>query len=270
MAFRGPIKPTLAIIISHFVARKPIPAARAGFILPGFGARGGLQTVTASRVLPYAKSKLFDLIADVDSYAQFVPYCRQSRVTHWTTSPCAAAASAGAASPAIATQKAKRLPLQADLHVGWGTFEEVFTSRLVCDPKAGLVEARSGRDVMLMSTHQQLGRNNRLAPCPDVTSATTVTPGGVFTALVTRWTIEPLSGPAKSSPHKYDEWSKVDLRVEFQFANPLYSAISGAASENMAAVITEAFEKHARNKLGAPWQSPACPGLFIGPEPSPQ
>ncbi|CAG9943168.1 unnamed protein product, partial [Clonostachys rosea f. rosea IK726] len=42
------------------------------------------QTLTATRILPYSRDPLYSLIADVDDYSSFVPYCSRSRVTHWT------------------------------------------------------------------------------------------------------------------------------------------------------------------------------------------
>ena len=40
-----------------------------------------LQTLTATRILPYATPPLFDLIADISSYPSFIPYLHSSTVT---------------------------------------------------------------------------------------------------------------------------------------------------------------------------------------------
>ena len=86
------------------------------------------QHLAAARTLPYSRDSLYGLIADVDSYASFVPYCSLSRVTQWSR----------ADGPG-----ARRLPALADLRVGWGGFTEDFTSRLRCVPGVS-VEAVSG------------------------------------------------------------------------------------------------------------------------------
>lgn len=207
-----------------FCVHLRIPSNKRPF-LPGLGSSSP-QILTASKIIPYPASKIFALVADVDSYSQFVPYCQKSRVTHWT---------APATQPGVL-----RLPLQADLHVGWGGFKEVFTSRLTCNPELGLVEARSGRDVQPLSAHA-----DTLQSTPNIPPTT------VFDRLISRWIIKPFHGPAQcSNMNEPTEWSRADLCIEFQFTNPLYAAVSSAVSETMASVMTDAFEKHARRKLG--------------------
>ena len=44
----------------------------------------------------------------------------------------------------------------------------------------------------------------------------------------------------------------MDLRIQFEFANPLYSALSGAVVDKVADVMAEAFVKRAREVLGDP------------------
>ncbi|KPM41670.1 hypothetical protein AK830_g4907 [Neonectria ditissima] len=156
--------------------------------------------------MPYAPAPLYDLIADVDSYVQFVPYCSRSRVTRWSDPDPAG----------------RRWPTLADLRVGWGGFDEVFTSRLRCVPGVS-VEAVSG------ST--QLGAGG-----PDASA--------VFRSLVTRWSVKELAGQPSPS-------TQVHLAIDFQFTNPLYAAVSSAVSDKVAGLMIEAFEKQARLKLGS-------------------
>lgn len=166
------------------------------------------QNLEATRTLPYACEPLYELIADVDSYNQFVPYCSLSRVTEWSQPD----------------DNGRRLPTRADLQVGWGGFDEIFTSRLRCVPGTS-VEAISG------STQPGMG--------PDASA--------VFKSLVTRWTLRSLSG--EPSPR-----TQVHLNINFQFTNPLYAAVSAAVSDKIAGLMVEAFEKQARRKL-APKQA---------------
>jgi coenzyme Q-binding protein COQ10 len=179
------------------------------------------QELTASRTLPYDHTRLYDIIANVDSYSAFVPYCRESRVTRWSSPD----------------KDGRRWPTQADLSVGFGALEESFTSKLVCVPGSS-VEARSGTEVEALLTEQPSGFG-RGRPSP---------PGGrsVFKSLVTKWTVQPAGG------HQGSETSSalVDLVIRYQFANPLYSAVSAAVSDKMAAMMIEAFEQRARRILG--------------------
>ncbi|KAK0392201.1 hypothetical protein NLU13_1699 [Sarocladium strictum] len=157
------------------------------------------QHLSARRTLPYPPAPLYDLISDIDSYHTFVPYCSHSAVTSWSDPD-----------PQNAN---RRWPVLADLHVGWGGFEEVFTSRLRCVPGKS-VEAVSGGEGKDAST--------------------------VFKSLVTRWEVE----------GKGEERTDVRLDIRFQFVNPLYAAVSSAVSDKIAGMMIEAFEKRAREQLG--------------------
>ncbi len=126
------------------------------FTLPN----GNSQTLTASRTLPYSQAELYELVADVDSYSQFVPYCAKSRVTHWSAPD----------------DFGRKWPTLADLHVGWGGLNEEFTSRLHCVPGVS-VEAVSGDPAGTSSASDA---------------------SAVFKSLVTRWSLRPLK--AQSSP----------------------------------------------------------------------
>ncbi|KAL2211989.1 hypothetical protein CC79DRAFT_1353918 [Sarocladium strictum] len=161
------------------------------------------QHLTALRTLPYSASPLYNLISDIDSYSTFVPYCSRSRVTAW--------------SQPDASHSDRRWPTLADLHVGWGGFEEVFTSRLTCEP-GHYVEAVSGGE----------GRGDASA---------------VFKSLVTRWHLKELETGDKPR-------TEVHLSIKYQFVNPLYAAVSSAVSDKVAGLMIEAFEKRAREQLG--------------------
>ncbi|OAQ63526.1 cyclase/dehydrase family protein [Pochonia chlamydosporia 170] len=163
------------------------------------------QTITATRTLPYTQQSLYKLVADVDSYSSFVPYCAHSRVTQWSQPD----------------ENGQKWPTLADLHVGWGGFNEVFTSRLRCVPGVS-VEAVSG----------------------DPASANAQAASAVFKSLVTRWHLQPIRREP-SSPS-----TEVHLTIKYQFANPLYAAVSAAVSDKVAGLMINAFEKRALEELG--------------------
>ncbi|PHH84163.1 hypothetical protein CDD83_2374 [Cordyceps sp. RAO-2017] len=206
MAFRLTASPwrhccTRARPAPHAIAR------RAFFNLPGStggggGSGGEAQHLAATRTLPYAHGALYELIADVESYERFVPYCSRSRVTEW--------------SPPDA--RGRRWPALADLHVGWGGFSDVFTSRLRCVPGVS-VEAVSGGE--------------------------SAAPSAVFKTLITRWSVRPGASDQPSSPS-----TEVRLTIDYRFANPVYAAVSAAVSDKVAGLMVEAFEKRARDILG--------------------
>ncbi|KAK5993181.1 Coenzyme Q-binding protein coq10 [Cladobotryum mycophilum] len=191
---RLPLRPAVPCAFS-------IPTHRRTFIsLPG----SEPQSLVATKTLPYDHKPLYELIADVDSYSTFVPYCSHSNVTKWSAPD----------------SNGRRWPALADLHVGWGGFNEVFTSRLRCVPGVS-VEALSGGNV----------------------SGTQQDASAVFKTLETLWSLRPIS-------HQPSPSTEVRLTIKYQFVNPLYAVVSAAISDQMASLMIEAFEKQVHDRLG--------------------
>ncbi|KAI0600517.1 dehydrase and lipid transport-domain-containing protein [Biscogniauxia sp. FL1348] len=214
------------------------------------------QVLTAQRTsLPYPPSRLFALIADIDSYSRFLPYCKTSRVTAWTNPP-----SSNDAAPN------KSWPTRADLTAGWGALEQTYTSRVFCVPGytatatttttgengdgeegigGGIVEAISGsaRTSIPFSVLAQHGLRD---PGPDSSSTNNPSDNGtgVFESLVTRWTVSPAEDGTGTGA------SDVRLSIKFRFANPLYGALSSAVADKVAPIMVEAFVERARRVLG--------------------
>lgn len=69
-----------------------------------------MPTHAERQIVPYTPEQLFDLVADVGKYPQFLPWCIGARVRG--SSPTA---------------------LVADLTIGFGPFRESFTSRVTLD-----------------------------------------------------------------------------------------------------------------------------------------
>ena len=70
-----------------------------------------MPTHAEKRVVPYRPDQLFDIVADVGKYPQFLPWCVGARVRIRTETE-----------------------LVADLTIGFGPFRESFTSRVTLDP----------------------------------------------------------------------------------------------------------------------------------------
>jgi coenzyme Q-binding protein COQ10 len=70
-----------------------------------------MPTHAEQRVLPYAAEQLFDLVADIERYPQFLPWCRGARI-----------------------RERRRCLVVADLVIGFKMFRERFTSRIALDP----------------------------------------------------------------------------------------------------------------------------------------
>ena len=205
--------------------------ARRSFItLPGTEA----QSLSATRILPYKSSSLYTLIADVDSYSSFVPYCVESKVTKWSG----------------ADKDGERWPSEADLKVGWGGYEEKFTSRLFCVP-GSIVEALSG-DAVTDIPKASLAHHSATFEAPATANA-------IFQSLSTRWTVKPFHyKPPTGQPqtdktlHPARDQTEVHLTLNFQFSNPIYAALSKAVAPKVAGMMIEAFEIRARRLLDGP------------------
>ncbi|TGJ86166.1 hypothetical protein E0Z10_g2581 [Xylaria hypoxylon] len=205
------------------------------------------QTLTASRRLPYNSATLYSLIADIDSYSAFLPYCSYSRVTSWTAQKD--------------PQFGHRWPTRADLTAGWGGLEQTYTSRVFCVP-GSIVEALSGHGARSGIAPDILARYG-LKDEPSYVPPSTVGSGvsgeeGVFKTLVTRWTVTPIE---RATPNgrgeeaglgagRQPECSDVNLNIRFQFANPLYGAVSSAVADKVAPIMIDAFIERAKKVLG--------------------
>ncbi|KAL8351959.1 hypothetical protein RB601_002330 [Gaeumannomyces tritici] len=202
-----------------------------------FGLPGGIVPaarpahLTASRRLPYPAEALYDIIADVDAYASFLPYCQRSRVTHWR----------GSAAPGGGL---RRSPAAGNLTVGWGPVTESYTSRLYCLP-GRVVEAVSGKGAPSIprprAGDDDVDADGRPLPRP--------TDGGLFESLVTRWTVTP--APASSGSSTNNDWADVELSIRYQFVSPVYQLATASVADEVAGLMVNAFEKRARDLLGS-------------------
>ncbi|GAW12655.1 hypothetical protein ANO14919_020250 [Xylariales sp. No.14919] len=205
------------------------------------------QTLTASRRLPYNYVALYNLIADIDSYSAFLPYCSSSRVTSWSAQKD--------------PEFGRHWPIRADLTAGWGGLEQTYTSRVFCVP-GSIVEALSGQGARSGIAPDVLARYG-LKDEPSSVIASTIRGGGseeegVFKTLVTRWTVTPIERAtsygrreeAHPGTSRQPEWSDVNLNIRFQFANSLYGAVSSAVADKVAPIMIEAFVERAKKILG--------------------
>lgn len=178
--------------------------------LPNPFAASSPQTLTARRTLSHPPSVIYSTISDVSSYSAFIPYCRASLVTK-TSQP----ASDG-----------KSYPEEAKLIVGFhDDVSEEFWSRVYCQPER-VVEAVSGLTESSLRPGEVPHHSARPAAERDPTRN-----GDVLTRLATRWTLKPVG-----------EKTEVELAIEYQFANPIYGALSAAAAPKVAEKMIEAFE----------------------------
>ena len=81
-----------------------------------------MPTHAETKVIAYSPEQLFDLVADVGKYPQFLPWCVAARV-----------------------RSRSETEMVADLTIGFGPFRESFTSRVVMErPERILVRYENG------------------------------------------------------------------------------------------------------------------------------
>ncbi|WP_169569158.1 type II toxin-antitoxin system RatA family toxin [Sneathiella limimaris] len=76
-----------------------------------------MPTHAEQRVLPFSQKQLYDLVASVETYPEFLPWCVGARIK----------------------EKTDRLIL-ADLVIGYKMFRERFTSRVTLDPETPRID----------------------------------------------------------------------------------------------------------------------------------
>lgn len=202
-------------------------------------------TLSETRILPYETPDLYSLIANIDAYSSFLPYCISSAVT--SRSP-----------PNHSNNSGASWPRTAELKVGWGGYEEKFTSRIYCSPNKTL-EALCGSAESNLSQAEPLDAaagHDRNRP----TEENREEENALFDFLRTTWNFKsfPFKPPPKGSkepqaentPEGYKPRTEVSLIIEVKFKNVVYAALSQAAAPKVAGLMIGAFEERAREVLG--------------------
>lgn len=169
------------------------------------------QKLSASRVLPYPNSIIYQVITDVASYKHFIPYCLSSEVLKYSNN----------------TEDGRRWPEEAKLLIGFnGDVSETFWSRVYCVPER-IVETVAGNAETSLPPEQITHHNPRLPAGQDP-----VRQGNVMKNLATKWELQP-----------HGQGTEVSVKIEYEFANPVYAALSSAASPMVADKMIGAFQK---------------------------
>lgn len=160
-----------------------------------------------------------------------MPYCTDSRITKWSAPD----------------SDGKKWPSEAELKIGWGGVDEVFTSRLFCIPER-VVEALSG-DAQTILPKSELQHYGESIKGPVISNK-------VFKSLSTTWTLKPFHfKPATGRPQTdtatedAKDRTEVHLNIEYTFSNPIYAALSKAVAPKVAGIMIEAFEGRAKRLL---------------------
>ncbi|KAJ2452022.1 Coenzyme Q-binding protein coq10a, mitochondrial [Coemansia sp. RSA 2336] len=176
-------------------------AGRRGFLtLPfGTGKQPAGQKFQETQIFPYSREQVFDLVADIDRYSEFVPMCTGSRVFHSTRR---VEQIDSKQDPAVT----ERQVVQAELAVGYPPFRERYTSDVVLERPWRIV-------------------------------ATAVPGGGIFTHMRTTWefaTAGSSAGPCSPFAPAAGDSTRVRFSIEYEFASPLHAQAASLVFDTMA------------------------------------
>ncbi|GAA6006115.1 hypothetical protein JCM10207_000528 [Rhodosporidiobolus poonsookiae] len=173
--------------------------------------QNGVWLYTENKLMPYSPQELYRVIADVDSYKDFLPFTTQSRVLS-----AVALAQDGKRIPQNVGEKGwlsdageQRWEMDAELRIGAMGFDEGYVS---------LVEVDKGKWVKA-----------------------TAKDASMFRHLSTLWSFSPAPTSSPSTPQ-----TKVDLSLAYQFTSPLHAAAISTVWDKISALMVEKFEERVR------------------------
>ena len=156
-----------------------------------------LRHLTHTRQIPYSPPSIFHAIASVDAYPSFLPFVISSRVS---------------------SRDANGYPRLATLKTGYPSFgvEEDWESVVHCDPKQGIIEAKS--------------------------NDSNVNNDSMFEVLQTRWQISENPDP--------NAQTSVRLDIDVKFRNIVYDQMFAQVEDKVASTMIGAFEKRVQELEG--------------------
>ncbi|GAA5829084.1 hypothetical protein JCM11251_004119 [Rhodosporidiobolus azoricus] len=169
--------------------------------------KNGIWQYRESKVMPYAPAQLYSVIADVDSYVNFLPFTASSRVLSATV----LSANRQKNPQSVAEKRwlkageGERWEMDAELRIGAMGFDEGYVS---------LVEMEKGRWVKA-----------------------TAKDASMFRYLSTVWSFTP-QPPSANTPQ-----TRVDLSLDYAFASPLHAAAISTVWDKVSALMVRKFEE---------------------------
>jgi coenzyme Q-binding protein COQ10 len=185
------------------------------------------QTISASHILPYSRKDLYSVIADISSYPSFLPYCNSAKVLGWSRPD----------------RSQRRWPARAVLGVGWGAIEEQYVSRVYCIPEQ-TVEALAGEAKTNLPSDQLRDLYEGINYGGASNDEAQYREGHLFRSLRSTWSLQD-EGGSKAHPT-----TRVNLKIDFDFQNPIYAAMAGAAVPKVAQAVIDAFQARAETIIG--------------------
>ncbi|KAL4075891.1 dehydrase and lipid transport-domain-containing protein [Scleroderma yunnanense] len=170
------------------------------------------QTYHERKILPYRQSDLYRIVADVESYPNFLPYCTGSRVFNRNE------------------RKDGVTLMDAEITVGFLALQESCVCTVTCKPYES-VQAVAASSSTLLKTLNTVWRFQSASPNPQHLPKN-----------------PPLDGSREKNivSSSGDGPTIVTLDLEFAFANPVHAAVSAQFFGQVSQLMVKAFEEHCR------------------------
>ncbi|GAA5870722.1 hypothetical protein JCM16303_001566 [Sporobolomyces ruberrimus] len=190
--------------------------------------RGSNWVYNEGKIMPYTPKELYTVIADVDSYHQFLPFTSSSKVLSASQLPSSSTTTPRSLADlaekgwlrADDSERGKKWIMDADLQIGAMGFNEGYVSR---------VEMEIPRTVKA-----------------------TAKDASMFKHLVNIWTFTPVpsSSSSSSSSSSTTPQTRVDLSLEYSFTSPFHAAAITSVWDKVSSLMVQKFEERVEKVHG--------------------
>ncbi|KAF8605532.1 hypothetical protein BDV93DRAFT_438760 [Ceratobasidium sp. AG-I] len=206
--------------------RSPYIPRRTLFSLPNFplpGAPAPETTFHTRKILPYTQRQLYNLVADVNSYHNFLPFCTGSRVL----TPV----------PAGGFDVNEPYDVEAELSVGFMGMTEAYTSMVSFRPYEQVQAIASASTPLFKKLETTWRFQPASASSPHPSNSAPPPP--------------PTSGEKDPAGENVDAGpTLLSIDLNYEFANPLHAAVSSAAFSRVSDMMVQAFERRCLEVYG--------------------
>ncbi|KAI8590418.1 dehydrase and lipid transport-domain-containing protein [Geranomyces variabilis] len=226
----APPPPTLTSARATFFSLPNLP----DILLPSTSTTAALLRKEHSQrhTLPYSPRQLYAVVADVEQYHRFVPWCTRSKVLERNYHQ---------------RENAREMIMRAELGIGFRALSEHYVSRVV--GVEGVSVTALAQD---SSVFKELNTTWRFSPAgtDSTISSRLRQPSSISTTAN-----HPATSLSPSTAHTSPLDSPscvVDFHILFEFRSPLYAHVSTLFFEEVSKAMMGAFEDRARVVYGPP------------------
>ncbi|KAK7696162.1 hypothetical protein QCA50_000813 [Cerrena zonata] len=199
------------------------------------------QTYHERKILPYRPSELYNVVADVESYSSFLPFCTDARVLSKSTPTTPRLG--GLTSP-----QALARVMEAELTVGFLSFRESYVSKVTCRPNESVEAVASSSTPLFKSLSTTWRFQSASIHSPHPSSSLPPQSGSSRPHSHTRVSQQNSNITSSKDPDRGP--TLVTLDLAYAFANPVHAAVSAAFFGQVSKMMVSAFEERCLDVYG--------------------